>query len=101
MLCTRAALGRMTGRSGGTIVVETPHLDEVMRGHAVAEGTTVILACSNVRLIEFDAYGDPGWDGMLVEPYTMKAGHVTADERPGLGVELADDAFERFSLLRR
>jgi L-alanine-DL-glutamate epimerase-like enolase superfamily enzyme len=101
MLCTRAALGRMTGRSGGTIVDETPHLDEVMRGHAVAEGTTVILACSNVRLIEFDAYGDPGWDGMLVEPYTMKAGHVTADERPGLGVELADDAFERFSLVRR
>ncbi|MCW2510816.1 MAG: NAD(P)-dependent dehydrogenase, short-chain alcohol dehydrogenase family [Modestobacter sp.] len=90
MLCTRAALGQMTGRSGGTIVnvasnvakrglphraayvaskwgllgftqtvaletvehgirvnaicpgpVETPHLDEVMRGHAVAEGTTV------------------------------------------------------------
>jgi D-galactarolactone cycloisomerase len=70
-------------------------------GISLAAGLHMILACSNAPLIEFDAYGGPGWAGMLVEPHTMKAGHVTADERPGLGVELADDAFERFSLLRR
>ncbi|MGK5169165.1 mandelate racemase/muconate lactonizing enzyme family protein [Geodermatophilus sp. CPCC 205761] len=70
-------------------------------GISLAAGLHLILACTNAPLIEFDAYGGPGWDGMLVEPLTVKDGHVSADERPGLGVELADDAFERFSLLRR
>ncbi|SFL24939.1 mandelate racemase/muconate lactonizing enzyme family protein [Geodermatophilus ruber] len=70
-------------------------------GISLAAGLHLILACTNAPLIEFDAYGGPGWDGLLVEPHAVQDGHLGADDRPGLGVELADDAIARFSLLAR
>jgi D-galactarolactone cycloisomerase len=65
-------------------------------GVALAAGLHMILACSNTPLVEVDAYGGPGWDGLLVSPLVVKDGYVDAFETPGLGVELADDAFSRF-----
>jgi len=67
-------------------------------GIALAAGLHLILACSNTPLIEVDAYGGPGWDGMLVDPLVAKEGYVEASEAPGLGVELAPDAYERFAV---
>jgi D-galactarolactone cycloisomerase len=66
----------------------------------LAAGLQLILACSNAPLIEFDAYGGPGWEGLLKEPISLKDGYVYAPEGPGLGIELADDAEERYSLSR-
>ena len=60
----------------------------------------MILACQNAPLIEFDPYGGPGWDGMLVEPLEVRDGWVDALDAPGLGVELTPDAFERFDVAR-
>ena len=67
-------------------------------GIALAAGLHLILACQNAPLIEFDPYGGPGWDGLLMEPLQVRDGWVNALDAPGLGVELAPDAFERFSL---
>lgn len=67
-------------------------------GVALAASLQVILACQNAPLIEFDAYGGPGWDGLLVDPLVIKDGHVYASEAPGIGVEFADDAYERFAV---
>ena len=41
-------------------------------------------------MIEFDAYGGPGWDGLLVDPLEVKDGFVQVAEvaSPGLGVGL-------------
>lgn len=67
-------------------------------GVALAAGLHLILACSNAPLIEVDAYGGPGWEGLLVDPLVVKDGYVEASEAPGLGVELAEDAYERFAV---
>ncbi len=68
-------------------------------GVALAAGLHLILACENAPLIEVDAYGGPGWDGMLVDPLQVKDGYVEASDAPGLGVELGADAFERFAVV--
>lgn len=67
-------------------------------GVALAAGLHTILACSNTPLIEVDAYGGPGWQGLLVDPLIVKDGYVEASEAPGLGVELAADAYEQFAI---
>ena len=69
-------------------------------GIALAAGLHLILASSNAPLIEFDAYGGPGWDGLLTAPLTAQKGYVSATEEPGLGVELAPDALQRFAVTR-
>lgn len=67
-------------------------------GIALAAGLHMILSCENAPLIEFDAYGGPGWDGLLVQPLTVKDGYIEASEAPGLGIELAEDAYQRFAV---
>lgn len=67
-------------------------------GVALAAGLHTILACANAPLVEVDAYGGPGWDGMLVDPLVARDGRLEAHEAPGLGVELASDAFDRFAV---
>lgn len=67
-------------------------------GVALAAGLHLILACSNAPLIEYDPYGGPGWDGLLVTPPSVQKGCVEASEAPGLGIELADDALDRFAV---
>jgi len=67
-------------------------------GIALAAGLHMILACENTPLIEVDAYGGPGWDGMLTQPLVVKDGYVDVLETPGLGVELSADATTRFAV---
>lgn len=67
-------------------------------GIALAAGLHVILACENTPLVEVDAYGGPGWDGLLLDPLVVRDGYLSASEAPGLGVELAADADERFAI---
>ena len=67
-------------------------------GIALAAGLHLILACSNTPLVEYDPYGGPGWDGLLVAPASVQKGFIHASEAPGLGVELAEDALERFAV---
>lgn len=67
-------------------------------GIALAAGLHLILACGNAPLIEVDAYGGPGWDGMLIDPLVVKDGYVEAPDRPGIGIELASDAYTRFAV---
>jgi L-alanine-DL-glutamate epimerase-like enolase superfamily enzyme len=67
-------------------------------GVGLAAGLQLILSCSNAPLIEYDAYGGPGWDGLLKKPIQLVDGYVSAPEGPGLGIELADDAEEKYGL---
>jgi L-alanine-DL-glutamate epimerase-like enolase superfamily enzyme len=67
-------------------------------GIGLAAGLQLILASANSGLVEFDAYGGPGWDGLLQQPIDVVDGKVHALEAPGLGVALAPDARERFAL---
>ena len=69
-------------------------------GVGLAAGLQLILSCSNATLIEYDAYGGPGWDGLLKEPIRIKDGYVSAPESPGLGIELAVDAEEKYGLYK-
>jgi L-alanine-DL-glutamate epimerase-like enolase superfamily enzyme len=73
---------------------------------ACSSGTGISLACglhatlahANANLLEFDAYGGPAWDGMLLDPVQVKDGYLYAPTVPGLGIDLAPDALERFAL---
>lgn len=67
-------------------------------GVGLAAGLQLILACSNAPLIEYDAYGGPGWEGLLKKPIQLIDGYVSAPEGPGLGIELAEDAEEKYGL---
>jgi L-alanine-DL-glutamate epimerase-like enolase superfamily enzyme len=67
-------------------------------GISLACGLHAALAASNTSLLEFDAYGGPAWDGMLAEPIQVKDGCLYASTSPGLGVDLAPGALERFAL---
>jgi len=67
-------------------------------GIGLAAGLQLILSCSNAPFIEFDAYGGPGWDGLLVDPIRATNGIVVGQEKPGLGVEISSDGYERFAL---
>lgn len=68
-------------------------------GVSLAAGLHVVLACDNAPYVELDAYGGPGWDGLVIDPIMPVNGCLVADNRPGLGVELSEDALERFSLV--
>ncbi len=68
-------------------------------GVGLAAGLHLILSSSNAPLIEFDAYGGPGWEGLLKEPIRVKDGYVSAPEGPGLGIELAVGAEETYGLV--
>jgi L-alanine-DL-glutamate epimerase-like enolase superfamily enzyme len=67
-------------------------------GIGLAAGLHLILACDNAPLVEYDPYGGPAWEGMLVEPLRPRDGHLAPLDAPGLGVELAEDAYERFAI---
>lgn len=67
-------------------------------GVALAAGLHLILACQNAPLIEVDAYGGPGWDGLLNNPLEVQDGFVTALDAPGIGVDVSPDAYERFNV---
>jgi L-alanine-DL-glutamate epimerase-like enolase superfamily enzyme len=67
-------------------------------GIGLAAGLHLILACSNTPLVEFDPYGGPAWEGMLTQPLETRNGHLEAGDAPGLGIELTQDAYERFGM---
>jgi L-alanine-DL-glutamate epimerase-like enolase superfamily enzyme len=67
-------------------------------GIGTAAGLHLVLACQNTGYVEFDAYGGPGWDGLLTAAPVPERGYLTAPDAPGLGIELAEDALERFAL---
>lgn len=67
-------------------------------GIGLAAGLHLILACANAPLIEFDAYKGLGWEGFLTQPLEVVDGHVAPLDLPGIGIELTDDALERFAL---
>jgi D-galactarolactone cycloisomerase len=69
-------------------------------GIALAAGLHLVLACENAPLVEFDPYGGPGWDGLLVQPLEVRDGYLNPLEAPGLGVELSAGAEERFTVDR-
>ncbi|MFB0914400.1 MAG: hypothetical protein QMB06_06885 [Pontimonas sp.] len=65
---------------------------------ALAAGLQLILACENAPMIEYDAYGGPGWDGLLDTAPLLKNGFLEATDAPGLGVQLSEDAYGRVAL---
>jgi D-galactarolactone cycloisomerase len=67
-------------------------------GIGLAAGLQMILASANSYMVEYDAYGGPGWDGLLEEPLAVVDGVLHAPSAPGLGVSLAPDAKTRFAL---
>lgn len=90
---------RVADMSSAWNLIFAPHI-------ACSSGTGISLACglhaalsaANSQVLEFDAYGGPAWDGLLREPIDVKDGYLYAPTSPGLGIDLAPDAFERFCL---
>jgi D-galactarolactone cycloisomerase len=66
-------------------------------GVGLAAALHLVLACENTRLLEFDAYGGLGWDGLLTTPIEVTDGVVNAVDAPGLGIELVPEVLERYS----
>ncbi|MQA98659.1 MAG: hypothetical protein GEV11_30290 [Streptosporangiales bacterium] len=90
---------RVADMAGAWHVECAPHIAcSSGTGIGLAAGLQLLLATPSAQIMEFDAYGGPGWDGLLKRPVEMVDGWVRAPEAPGLGVELADDAEERFAL---
>ena len=67
-------------------------------GIALAAGLHANLAVPEETLMEFDPYRGPGWQGLLAQPIEVVNGMVRAPAGPGLGVELAEGAWDRFDL---
>ncbi len=67
-------------------------------GLSLAAGLHVALSCANTSLVEFDAYGGPGWDGLLVNPIEARNGFLVAPDGPGLGIELSPDGLAKYEL---
>ncbi|GIJ30317.1 D-galactarolactone cycloisomerase [Micromonospora qiuiae] len=90
---------RVADMASGWNIECVPHIGcSSGTGIGLAAGLHLILACTNSPLVEYDAYGGPGWDGLLQEPITAVGGVVNAPTGPGLGVALAPDARDRFAL---
>ena len=70
-------------------------------GIGLAAALNVILSCDNAPLIEVDAYGGLGWEGFLTNPLNVKNGQLISNNQPGIGVTLAANGREQFSLLPR
>jgi L-alanine-DL-glutamate epimerase-like enolase superfamily enzyme len=90
---------RVADMASGWNVECVPHIGcSSGTGIGLAAGLQLILACQNAPLVEYDAYGGPGWDGLLERPIAVLDGVVEAPSGPGLGVRLAPDARQRFAL---
>lgn len=90
---------RVADMSSAWNLIFAPHIAcSSGTGISLACGLHSALACANANLLEFDAYGGPAWDGMLKEPIRVKNGYLDAPTAPGLGIDLAPDALERFAL---
>lgn len=68
-------------------------------GIGLAAALNVILSCDNAPLVEVDAYGGLGWEGLLTNPLIVKDGYLSSNEQPGIGVTFSPSAREQFSLL--
>lgn len=92
---------RVADMAGAWNLMCVPHIAcSSGTGIGLAAGLHLVLACANAPLVEFDPYGGPGWDGLLVSPLEVRNGHIGALEAPGLGIELSAGAEERFAVDR-
>jgi len=90
---------RVADMSSAWNLIFAPHI-------ACSSGTGISLVCglhaalsaSNSVVLEYDAYSGPGREGLIVDPVTVKDGYLYAPMTPGIGVELAPNALEKFAL---
>lgn len=68
-------------------------------GLMAMENAHLVAALPNPRLLEICMHQGPLQWGLLAQPPEMKAGWLTLPARPGLGVELAADAAQRFPFI--
>ncbi len=68
----------------------------------LATAVNVHFAAStpNFLILEYNADDVPGRRELLVEPLKVEAGYIPVPEKPGLGVELNEEAFEKFPFRR-
>jgi len=68
-------------------------------GDAVALAASVHLAAAlqDCIVMEFDYTYNPLREELLDEPFTVENGYLIPPEKPGLGIELNEEALERFS----
>ncbi|HLG51546.1 MAG TPA: galactonate dehydratase [Chloroflexota bacterium] len=58
---------------------------------STAAAAHLAMAIPNFQILEY-VHSQPWRDRVLKEPWPVKAGHLVVPERPGLGVELDEDA---------
>ena len=68
-------------------------------GDAVALAASVHLAAAlqDCIVMEFDYTYNPLREELLDEPFTVENGYLIPPEKPGLGIELNEEALERFA----
>jgi D-galactarolactone cycloisomerase len=64
---------------------------------ALAASVHLSLAMAECTVMELDYTYNPLREELLVEPFQVKNGFLIAPDRPGLGVELNDQALQRFA----
>jgi D-galactarolactone cycloisomerase len=64
----------------------------------IAATSHLVSTLPNFLMCEFDQVPNPLRDELLVEPLHFEGGYLRLSERPGLGVEVDEDALRCFSL---
>ncbi|MGH2405597.1 MAG: mandelate racemase/muconate lactonizing enzyme family protein [bacterium] len=69
-------------------------------GSSVALAASVQLAAvlPHCRVLEYDAHPDPVRDALIGEALTPQAGAMTVPDRPGIGIEVREDALRELAI---
>ena len=67
-------------------------------GIGLAANLQIICSTAKSPFVEYDLYDSPLQQNLLLEPIKAKDGYVKISDKPGLGVDLNDDALEEYSM---
>jgi len=80
-------------------VIYVPHIScSSGTGVGLAANLHLICATSNAPYVSYDPYETPLKRELLKFPLSAKDGYVETPERPGLGIELNEEAIKKYSL---
>lgn len=88
-------IGRLAARHGLSVATHT-WSDAV----ALAANIHLVASLSNAMTVEVDCTGNALIDNLLKEPFVVTEGEIVVPRRPGLGIELDENALHNYMLPR-
>jgi len=91
---------KIAGMASAHGVICIPHI-ACSSGTGVGFAANLHIICSSGRspLIEYDPYESLFRRELLKNPIQVKKGYVEVPDKPGLGIELNEDALEKYTLI--